>query len=129
MKMAGWKACPTTGGPPMPLDRRTLLALGAAAVAAPAVSVGPPPGATPRGRANRIGVSTYSFWQFKRHAYRDIEKCLDLAAAMGFDGVEILHRQMTDESNTALQRIKRRAFVHGLALMGFSTHQTFLSPD
>jgi sugar phosphate isomerase/epimerase len=48
---------------------------------------------------------------------------------MGFDGVEILHRQMTDEKNDALQRIKQRAFKHGLDLMGFSTHQTFLRPD
>jgi L-ribulose-5-phosphate 3-epimerase len=113
----------------MPLDRRSLLALGAAAAAAPALAVGPPPGTTPRDRANRIGVSTYSFWQFKRRAHHDVEKCIDLAAAMGFDGVEVLHRQMTDESNAALQRIKRRAFVHGLALMGFSTHQSFLFPD
>jgi sugar phosphate isomerase/epimerase len=112
----------------MPLDRRRLLALSAATLAAPALAVGPPVPA-PRGRANRIGVSTYSFWQFKRRAYRDVEKCIDLAAAMGFDGVEVLHRQMTDESNAALQRIKRRAFLHGLALCGFSTHQTFLSPD
>jgi L-ribulose-5-phosphate 3-epimerase len=110
----------------MTLDRRRLLALGAATAA---LAVGPPPGTTPAGRANRIGVSTYSFWQFKRREYRDVEKCLDLAAAMGFDGVEVLHRQMADESNAALQRIKRRAFVHGLALMGFSTHQTFLTPD
>lgn len=86
------------------------------------------PAASPGG--NRIGVSTYSFWQFRRHpAMQDIGKCIDLAAEMGFDGVEVLHRQMTDESNGALQKIKRRAFVNGLALMGFSTHQGFLSPD
>ena len=30
---------------------------------------------------------------------RDIEKCIDLAAEMGFDGVEILHRQMEHEDN------------------------------
>src|SRR5262249_17198278 len=52
----------------------------------------------------------------------------DLASDMGFDGVEILHVQMTDESPAMLQRIKRRAFLEGLCLMGFSTHQTFLSP-
>ena len=44
-------------------------------------------------------------------------------------GVELLHVQMTDESNTALQRHKQRAFSLGLDLMGFSTHQTFLDPD
>lgn len=78
---------------------------------------------------NRIGVSTYSFWGFRRDAFRSIEKCIDLAAEMGFDGVEILQRQMEDESNAALQRIKQRAFVLGLDLMGFSTHQGFVSPD
>jgi L-ribulose-5-phosphate 3-epimerase len=52
-----------------------------------------------------------------------------LAAEMGFDGVELLLRQMTDESPAALQGIKRRAFLLGLDLMGFSTHQGFLFPD
>ncbi len=79
--------------------------------------------------ANRIGVSTYSFWQFEHKDFRDIEKCIDLAADMGFDGVEILHRQMEKTENATLQNIKRRAFLHGVDLMGFSTHQTFLSPD
>ncbi len=78
---------------------------------------------------NPIGVSTYSFWGFRRDDFRSIEKCLELAADMGFDGVEILHRQMEDESNGALQRIKQRAFTLGLDLMGFSTHQGFVSPD
>jgi L-ribulose-5-phosphate 3-epimerase len=80
-------------------------------------------------RPNRIAVSTYSFWQFNRRDLRDIEKCIDLAAEMGFDGVELLHRQMTGEDKGYLQRLKRRAFVNGLDLCGFSTHQGFLSPD
>src|SRR5438067_4994675 len=78
---------------------------------------------------NRIGVSTYSFWQFQHDDLRDIEKCIDLAYDMGFDGVEILHRQLEKEDNATRQRIKQRAYLHGLDLMGFSTHQTFLSPD
>jgi sugar phosphate isomerase/epimerase len=80
-------------------------------------------------RTNRIIVSTYSFWQFRNKDLRDIEKCFDLAADIGFDGVEILHRQMQNESNDYLQRLKQRAFVHGMHLCGFSTHQGFLSPD
>jgi len=80
------------------------------------------------GRSNPIGISTYSFWQFEHEEYRDIEKCIDLAAEWGFDGVEILHRQMTNEENGYLQKLKKRAFVNGLALMGFSTHQGFVSP-
>ena len=79
-------------------------------------------------RPPRIGVSTYSFWRF-RGPNRDISRCIDLAAGMGFDGVEILHRQMTREDNAYLQDLKHRAFVNGLDLMGFSIHQGFVSPD
>jgi sugar phosphate isomerase/epimerase len=75
-----------------------------------------------------IGVSTYSFWQFRGERLA-IAACIDKAAAMGFDGVEILHVQMRDESNAALQKLKRQAHSLGLALMGFSTHQGFVSPD
>ncbi len=86
------------------------------------------PDSTPSWR-HRIGVSTYSFWQFRKQEFRPIEKCLELAARMGFDGVEILQRQMTDDTNDYLQRIKQRAFTLGLDLMGFSTHQGFVTPD
>ena len=77
----------------------------------------------------RFGVSTYSFWQFQNEALRDVEACLEHAARMGFDAVEILHRQMEQEGNAYLQRLKRRAFVLGLDLCGFSTHQGFVFPD
>jgi len=80
-------------------------------------------------RPNRIAVSTYSYWRFRPDTKLSIEECIDLAADAGFDGVEVLHIQMTDESNRALQRIKQRAFRHGLDLCGFSTHQSFVSPD
>jgi L-ribulose-5-phosphate 3-epimerase len=48
---------------------------------------------------------------------------------MGFDAVEILLRQLPDDSNAALHRIKSRAFQRGLGLCGFSTHQGFLFKD
>ncbi|MDQ3440271.1 MAG: sugar phosphate isomerase/epimerase [Planctomycetota bacterium] len=79
-------------------------------------------------RPLRIGVSTYSFWHFKGEPV-DIAHCIDRAAEMGFDGVEILHQQMGGEDNAYLQDLKRRAFTQGLDLMGFSTHQGFVSPD
>lgn len=111
----------------MTTNRRQFLAATAALAAAPAIKATDD---KPQRRPNRIGVSTYSFWQFKRHEdLRDIDKCIEMAHEMGFDGVELLHVQMTDESNAALQRHKRRAFSLGLDLMGFSTHQTFLDPD
>ena len=80
-------------------------------------------------RPNPIGVSTYSFWRYKADEKIPVDDCIDLAAEMGFDGVEILHRQMRSEETAHLQQLKRRAFVNGVALMGFSTHQGFVRPD
>jgi L-ribulose-5-phosphate 3-epimerase len=82
-------------------------------------------------RPNPIAVSTYSFWRFKDDSKLSVEQCIDEAARMGFDGVELLLMQMEEEAKdpAALQRIKQRAFVNGLDLFGFSTHQGFLSPD
>src|SRR5260370_8352957 len=79
-------------------------------------------------RVNRIAVSTYSFWQFKNAELRDIEKNIDWAADMGFDGVELLHRQMEKEDNGTLQNIKRRAFRQGLDLHAFPLPHAFLTP-
>ena len=113
------------------MKRRHLIAsaIGLTAAGARATSIAEP--APVRSIKNRIGVSTYSFWHFdeKTTQWRDIEKCLETAADMGFDGVEILQVQMLDTNPATLQKIKRRAFSLGLDLMGFSTHQTFLTPD
>jgi sugar phosphate isomerase/epimerase len=108
--------------------RRDFLA-SAAAVAAGGSAYSAPSDPVKDRRRNRIAVSTYSFWQFRNAELQPIEKCIDLAAEMGFDGVEILHRQMKGTENDYLQQLKRRAFVNGLDLCGFSTHQTFLSRD
>ncbi len=109
------------------ISRRNSLLSAAAALSA-AVLTGPPaalgstspnvasPGTTTplqTRRPQQFAVSTYSFWQFQREDLRSIDTCIDLAAEWGFDGVEILHRQMTDESNSTLQKIKQRAFVNG----------------
>ncbi|MEX2216196.1 MAG: sugar phosphate isomerase/epimerase family protein [Phycisphaeraceae bacterium] len=80
-------------------------------------------------RGNPIGVSTYSFWRFREGAKLEIDKCIDLASEMGFDAVEVLEVQMHRKDAAYMQEIKRRAFVHGLSLCGFSTHQGFVSPD
>lgn len=119
-------------GAAMLVDRRgflhgTAVALAGASSLAAAADAAEARNEQPAPR-NRIAVSTYSFWHF-REEKTPIETCLDKAAAMGFDGVEILHVQMTDESNGYLQRLKRQAFVNGLDLCGFSTHQSFLFPD
>ncbi|MCK4880136.1 MAG: sugar phosphate isomerase/epimerase [Bacteroidales bacterium] len=81
-------------------------------------------------RQNPIGVSTYSFWQFNGPPENSpIEECIDKAAAMGFDGIELLLVQMTSEENSYLNKLKKHAFHSGLDLMGFSTHQGYVFPE
>ena len=76
----------------------------------------------------RLAVSTYSYWHFKPQKY-PIESVIEAAAHLGFDGVEILHRQMAEEARPYLNKLKRLAFVHGLDLVMLSIHQDFVSPD
>lgn len=78
---------------------------------------------------NRIAVSTYSFFTFRGGSKLTMPQCIDAAAELGFDGVELLVVQMEDTSDSFLQKLKRRAFVNGLDLCGMSTHQGFLRPD
>lgn len=75
------------------LKRSALAAAGAVGLGM--VSEAPVRVAAPRKRRpNRIGVSTYSFWGFNGPREEvPIAQCIDQAAAMGFDGVEILHIQ------------------------------------
>jgi len=75
-----------------------------------------------------ISVSTYSYWHFKPTVY-PIEKVIEDAARLGFDGVEILHKQMADESVPYQNKLKRLAFDNGLALPLLSIHQSFVQPD
>jgi sugar phosphate isomerase/epimerase len=112
--------------------RRFITTLSAAAVAARSAQPSSAEDATAaplQRRRNRMGVSTYSFWRFNNATKLTIPQCIDLAAEFGFDGVEILHRQMEREDNAHLQQLKQQAFKLGLDLMGFSTHQSFVSPD
>ena len=122
------------------IKRRTFLT-GSIAAAGALVLAGDPSSHIPTGsakaaestggsyRPNRIAVSTYSFWRFKKDSKLPIKTCIDEAAQMGFDGVEILHMQMEEESNDYLQNLKRHALVNGIDLCGMSTHQGFVSPD
>jgi len=87
--------------------------------------------ATPptRRRPNLIATSTYSFFNFAAESNPTVDECLEKAAEMGFDGVELLELQMHSKEPDYLQRLKRRAFELGLDLCGISTHQSFVSPD
>ncbi|MGH8636922.1 MAG: sugar phosphate isomerase/epimerase family protein [Burkholderiales bacterium] len=103
--------------------------LGTAALAAPVAiaSSATAQGARPGGSGRiRLAVSTYSYWHFRTEKY-PIEKVIDDAARLGFDGVEILHRQMTDESPAYVNKLKQAAFRNGLALPMLSIHQDFIS--
>jgi len=80
-------------------------------------------------RPNPIAVSTYSFWRFKKNLKLPIETCIDEAARMGFDGVDILLIQMDRQDNAYLQKIKRHALINGLDLCCMSTHQGYVYPD
>src|SRR5262245_20357019 len=100
----------------MNADRRQFLAATGTALAGVALANAALPAAEEKPkRAPRMAVSTYSFWQFKNKDLRDIELCIDLAAEWGFDAVEVLHRQMENESNDTLQKLKQRAFRQGMS--------------
>ena len=113
------------------ITRRQALQLGAAAAVAPAAD-SPRPAARARPRAARprvrLAVSTYSYWHFKPEKY-PIEKVIEHAAAIGFEGVEILRRQMKDETPAYVNGLKKAAFRDGLSLPMLSIHQDFVSPD
>jgi len=78
---------------------------------------------------NPIALATYSFWRFKDGLKYSMEKCIDLAAEMGFDGIDVLHIQMNREDDQYLRELKRHALINGIALCGLSIHQGFITPD
>jgi L-ribulose-5-phosphate 3-epimerase len=115
----------------MRIDRRQALQVGAAAAVAPVVGA---LGVEAAGEASssrsrvRLAVSSYSYWHFKTEKY-PIEKVIEHAASLGFDGVEILHRGMAGETPEYLNNLKRLAFRHSIDLVMLSIHQDFVSPD
>lgn len=113
------------------MDRRRFLhgLGGLAATGACTTQAAAAENSSPRGRGNPIAVSTYSFWRFKDGLKMPIEDCIDQAATLGFDGVDILHIQMEKYTNDYLQGLKQRALINGLDLCCMSTHQGFVSPD
>ena len=112
----------------MRLTRRNLLKAGALAMAAPLSSsrIAAQGRGTRRSERIRIAVSTYSYWHLRGDKY-PIERVIEDAARLGFDGVEVLHRQMTDESPVYVNMLKQAAFRLGLALPMLSIHQDFIS--
>jgi sugar phosphate isomerase/epimerase len=106
-----------------------LTAVGATGALVPGASAQESPAPQSQRRGNPIAVSTYSFWRFKDDSKIPVEQCIDEAARMGFDAVELLLMQMDSQEPAYLQKLKQRAFINGVSLCGFSTHQGFVSPD
>ena len=83
----------------MSINRRDALKLGALA---PLAFAGRPAAASAdtsdgQGGPFRFAVSTYSYWHFEKEKY-PVQKVIDQAAGIGFDGVELLHVQMDNET-------------------------------
>lgn len=119
----------------MNLSRRTFLTTAGLAAVGPLTTTraAAPATGTPR---IKLAIATYSYWHF-RTARVPIETVIDKAAALGVEGVDILHRQMdipereplTPEHRAYLRRLKRHAFRQGIALVALSIHQDFVDPD
>ena len=126
----------------MKLTRRQLIQTGAASAALAATAACQDGGAEHEEAAGEHGaghdqkkqpriplaVSTYSYWHFRGDKF-PIEKVIEDAAELGFDGVEILHRQMASEDLAYMNGLKRAAFLEGLSLPMLSIHQDFVDPD
>jgi sugar phosphate isomerase/epimerase len=107
--------------------------LGAAALGTPSSLQAAPK--APAGPKVKLGLASYSYWHF-RDPKTSIETVIEKASELGFQGVDILHRQMEipekeplrPDHRAYLRRLKRHAFVNGVDLICVSTHQTFVSP-
>ena len=108
-------------------DALKLAALGPLALAAPPTRAHAAPAVAAPGPI-RFAVSTYSYWHFEPQKF-PVQKVIEQAAALGFEGVELLHRQMDGESPAYLNELKQLAFRHGVSLPMLSIHQDFVSPD
>ena len=109
-------------------SRRTFIMSGLASTAAtllPDFAQATTPQPKPR---IKLSISSYSYWHFKEQKF-PIERVIDEAARLGVEGIDILHRQMESEDNAYLQKLKRHAFVNGIAFTCLSIHQSFVSPD
>jgi L-ribulose-5-phosphate 3-epimerase len=116
----------------MSLTRRSFLGASLAALPLGTVALDAQPSPSPapaaKARPVKLAVSSYSYWHF-RGDRTPIEHVIDDAARLGFDGVEILHRQMPEEGSAYVNGLKQRAFRAGVDLVMLSIHQDFVTPD
>ena len=105
----------------------------AAASAAPLVVAQDVPVVRPR---IKLGIASYSYWHFRTERV-PIETVIEKAAAIGVEGLDILHRQMdipekeplTADHRKYLGKLKRHAFRNGISLVALSIHQNFVQAD
>lgn len=123
------------------MNRRNFFATTAAAAAGAAI-LGAREARSATGNSNasrnriKLAIASYSYWHF-RDPKVTIESVIDKAAALGVEGVDILHRQMdipereplTAEHRVHLRKLKRHAFRQGIDLVCLSIHQDFVTPD
>lgn len=120
----------------MKLNRRSFIATAAVASAAVPVATAQSTGPVPVRPRIKLAIASYSYWHFRSQRV-PIETVIEKAAALGVEGVDILHRQMdipereplTPAHRAYLQRLKRHAFRHGIDLVCLSIHQNFVHPD
>ena len=105
-----------------PTRRQAFSSLAGTALAAAPLALAAPT------RRTRLAVSSYSYWHFKGPKV-PIENVIRDAAKIGFDGVEVLHRQMDNDSPAYCHKLKKMAFEEGLELVMLSIHQDFVTPD
>jgi L-ribulose-5-phosphate 3-epimerase len=120
------------------MNRRTFLTQSAAAIAGLSIAATPfvLSAAPTTRRSHRLALATYSYWHF-RDPKVSIETVVDKAAALGFDAVDILHRQMDIDEKAPLdatgrnylRKLKRQAFHSGVEICCVSTHQSFVKPN
>jgi sugar phosphate isomerase/epimerase len=121
----------------MNLSRRSFVAAsisGATGLAVPSTLAAAT--AVPAAARIKLGISSYSYWHFRTDKV-SIETVIDKAAALGVEGVDILHRQMNIPENEELspahrgelRKLKRHAFTRGMDLIALSIHQDFVDPS
>src|SRR5437762_14360941 len=121
----------------MKLSRRAFLASATCSVASLSLGAESTTTGGPAARSYariKLGISTYSYWHF-RPPKVSIETVIEQAAAIGVDGVDILHRQMDIEEKAPFgaaaraycNKLKRLAFPHGIDLICVSTDQNSVS--
>jgi len=76
----------------------------------------------------KLGVSTYSFWHFRGERL-PVEKYVEKAYDLGFDGVEVLVDHVENSPESELKAARLQAFSMGLHIYSLSIHNNFVMPS